>query len=54
LFFDWNAKINKKTYTSWDLEKVSFGLWTTRIPIKDFTDYLSDLNSRVKNLELKQ
>lgn len=52
MFFDWAMKVIQKRYIGWDLPKIQYTIWKTKIQSKDFIDEIADLKNRVKTIEL--
>lgn len=52
LFYDWNLKIIEKEFVSWDLNRVKIKLSTGKIKTLWLPEKLSEMNSRINNLEL--
>lgn len=53
MFFDGSMKVVQKKYTHADLAKIQFGLSKSKARSKDIIETISDLQSRIKNLEMK-
>lgn len=53
MFYDWSMKIVEKQYTWWDLPKISYKISKTKIKSKDIIEEVSDLQDRIKTLELQ-
>ena len=53
MFFDGEMKVIEKSYTSWDLPKITFWLSNTVVKSKDVLEQIVDIQNRVKGLELK-
>lgn len=52
MFFDWSMKIVEKTYTWGDLPKITYKIAKTKIRSKDIVEQVSDIQERLKTLEL--
>ena len=53
MFFDWSMKVVQKRYNGWDLPKIDFTLWKTKVQSKDIIEQIVDVQARLKTLELQ-
>lgn len=52
LYYDWNLKIIEKEFTSWDLNLVKIKLSTWKIKSLNILEKISEMDSKINNLEL--
>lgn len=53
MFFDWSMKVIQKNFNSWDLARVQYVLWKSKVQSKNFIEQISDMQARLKTVELK-
>jgi hypothetical protein len=50
--FNWALKVIEKNFTSWWINKITLKLNTWKVKSLNVKEFLQDLNTRVRNLEL--
>lgn len=53
MFYDWPLKVIEKSYTAWEMPKVTFKLAKNKVKTIELNEKIKEINRRVQKLELK-
>jgi len=53
MFYDGSLKVIEKSYTAWEMPKISFKLAKNKIKTVELNEKIKDMNRRIQRLELQ-